>query len=155
MLRSEARALVAVAASAVVAACAQATGLSDDYRFDRVLDAGAADVAPAPDASSSGGPICTASDRDAAEGAIDRAGSTDEPGADCRSCLGSECCAEVERCAGDPACFDAMTCVFACGTKTGNAKNECIDRCATGFTAIVGACATDACGSRCPAIQPL
>lgn len=138
----------------VVGACAQVTGLSDDYRYDLVeagSDAAVTDGASRGEAGTDAGADtgsaadrCTAQERAQAQNAIVQANG-DNLTATCRTCLATSCCDEIAACAGDPSCEQSMECVFGC-MKSGN-RSQCLGNCSNVFATQVGACVQRSCGA--------
>lgn len=135
-----------VASLALVGACAQVTGLSDDYRYDLVdgsadastaNDASSADAARDGSATSDGGERCSAAERAGAQTTIGRSGG-DELTAQCRTCLATNCCDEVAECGRQSDCAQSMECIFGC-QRNGN-KGPCLNGCKQTFSATVGSC---------------
>lgn len=149
------RALAVASVIAVVGACAQVTGLSDDYRFD--LPADGADAASTEDGGteagrdgstgdSGGGERCTKNQQAQTQTTFAQSGGDNVP-LQCKSCLGQGCCDDIKKCADNAQCVDSMKCVFGCQQKNGNAKTQCLSSCKNAFRDFVGACVASTCGA--------
>jgi hypothetical protein len=148
--------IVVVLAGLAIPACAQVTGLSDDYRYD--LDAGAdasngeasardgSGDGPAGDARGQCGP----SDRARAATQIDSVNGDDLP-ASCQTCLAASCCREIDACASGNDCSQAMRCVFQCQRSSGggSGKAQCLANCRPAFQQTVGSCVAASCSAAC------
>jgi hypothetical protein len=150
--RSERFIVSLVFALATPAACAQVTGLSDDYTFD--LDGGKRDGGEGgADGSSSGDAItpgkCSVADTSQAAEDISNANGDKIASAACRTCLAANCCSSIHACAGDGTCKDAMSCIFGCQAKPQNEKRRCLDGCNEGAFGAVGTCSRQDCQQDC------
>jgi hypothetical protein len=157
MVRSrEAVALVAVAASLV--ACAQVTGLSDDYTFNLVTDAGGGtdggdagkDGATDGGGTEGGAGQCTSAQVGAANTILATLNGT----ADCKSCLATQCCTDVTTCSSQQDCKSELSCDLDCTTKEANSKQQCFRGCQENgvpqsYTNGVGKCANQQCKQVC------
>src|SRR5688572_9056272 len=136
-----------------IVACAQVTGLSDDYKFD--LDA-AADGGEGGTSGGDGatpfvdGGKCSASDQSTASTDIRNANGDKVPLL-CRTCLVANCCTPIHLCAGLNVCRDSMRCIFNCQDKVQqNEKATCLRQCDdTAFNTAVGTCVTQDCQQAC------
>jgi hypothetical protein len=135
--------------------CGMVTGLSDDFTFEGGVSGadgsqdGSTDGSPSgdggPDARREAG-SCMGAPGDAAATALAALGGSVE----CRNCMTSSCCAEVNACHND--CATRLACDLDCTTKGGN-RQGCIQDCATSKPAvtfdIVHTCASQQCVSEC------
>jgi hypothetical protein len=141
---------------ALAPACAQVTGLSDDYQYDLVdgsagqeQDAsttkdGGAQAADAAREGGAAGDRCSAAERSEAQATIGQAGGDGIP-AQCRMCLATNCCDEIATCGQQDECTQSMKCIFGC-QKNGN-KSQCINGCRSTFATKVGSCIQRYCAS--------
>jgi hypothetical protein len=138
----------------LAAACAQVTGLADDYRYDLADGGRAADGGGGGGGDGGGtdggdgGPAqqCTTVDRAKAELAMTNAAG-DRLTTPCRSCLSTSCCLEIDRCAATADCNQSMRCIFNCQRETGggNNKTQCLGNCGLEFLQLVGPCVEARC----------
>jgi hypothetical protein len=87
-------ALASFGIASAALACRQLVGIEDDEPYRGPVDSGGADAPPS-DAGSTACGITPAN-------------------ADCRTCLGSKCCAQAQACASDPACAAFSSCTANC-----------------------------------------
>lgn len=156
-----------LAPPALLAACGQITGLSDDYQFDLVESGTAADgaldgsteAAPgdagpdvrdgaSPDATNS----CTAVETAAATQRLGAYGGTPA----CKACLAPACCDDVAACADDGECSRVLGCKLDCTARPSPDRQQCFERCNNVggpvpalYTSGMGACAIAACKQTC------
>jgi hypothetical protein len=162
------RGLFACAFALVVplGACGQVTGLSEDYRFDQLADGGTLlpDSGQGSAPGTDGGPgdanggskldvapdareTCASAARATATTELTNAGA--EPLSACTTCLATNCCASVGRCATSNVCNDSMKCVYGCQNKQPNPKIQCLGGCSNTFEETLKACIESACASSC------
>jgi hypothetical protein len=148
--RSE-RFIVSFLLLATPAACAQVTGLSDEYKFD--LDGGKREGGTEGGADGSGDAVapgkCSTDDTTQATKDIASANGDKIPSAACRTCLASNCCSSIHACALDGTCKNAMSCVFNCQAKPQNEKRRCLDDCDETAFGAVGTCSRQDCQQDC------
>lgn len=146
----------------VALACGQVTGLSSDYQFDLVDGGSKADAAgdarqsdapssgdAASDAKDASAIACTAQETASALSKLTSNGTTQ-----CKNCLASACCGEVELCTKTSDCRNVLFCKLDC-TDQGDQRAQCQSRCGNGgaglalYTSGIGACGGRACNADC------
>lgn len=150
---------IALPLAFAVLACGQVTGLSDDYQFD-LVDGGPSKADGAGDATKVDSPVgdsaldvrpanaCTPQATAAALAKM--SGGT----ADCKVCLASLCCADVETCASAAECQKVFSCKLDC-TDQGDQRAQCLSRCSNGgpgaqaYASGVGQCGGHSCKTEC------
>lgn len=144
---------VMFACSILGASCAQVTGLSDDYRYDLAAnsatgDAGADGAAFSDGSASDARSQCSQNERNRASMEISNAGG-DTLNFQCRQCMASSCCSQIDACAKSSDCENSMQCVFNCLKDNGSAtaRTQCVNNCRSGFLQTVGACIQSNCAA--------
>jgi hypothetical protein len=124
--------IVPLLLAASIVACAQVTGLGDEYTFD--LDAGAgADAVDEAVATTDGAPapVCSGQAGVSAHGILDGLKGASE----CMTCFADQCCVEVVDCwpqSGSSDCRNRFECILRCTEKTQrDERDKCFGDCSS------------------------
>lgn len=141
--------------AAIPIACAQVTGLSNDYKYDLVSDGGGDGAGGEGGAGDGGGNDGGGGTCGVVEvGNADADLATINGNENCKTCLATSCCSDVTDCFGPSVqgCKDSLSCELDCTTKEGSSRVSCFRGCQQNSAASfepLKTCADRACRQQC------